>query len=115
MNFLQRDVYGRTILLKKFCFAEESLEVFSGTEEILALRHDEVLRAQRRNMSAVEIVDGGNRQDLFMALGPDTPALSPESRRMIARFQAAFDLALEQARITLRIYQPLSLNRVDFY
>ena len=68
------------------------------------MRHDEVLRAQRRNMSAVEIVDGGNRQDLFMAFAPDTPELSPESRRMIARFEAAFDVALRQARITFCAY-----------
>lgn len=64
------------------------------------MRHDEVLRVQRLNMSAQEIVDSANRQDLFLVVGPDTPELSPESRRMVARFEAAFDLTLQQARIT---------------
>ena len=82
-----------------------------GTEEILGLRHDEVLRVQRLNMSAQEIVDSANRQDLFLSVGPDTPEWSPESRRMMARWEAAFDLTLRQARITFLFSSQACMTR----
>ena len=87
--------------------------LFLTTEEILSLHHDEGLKAQRLNMSALEIVDRARRQDLFQVLGPETPEMSPETRRAFSRMEAAFDQLLEQAHVG---HIPSHcLNLVDLY